>query len=77
MTLPRLVAINERWRVTPPLNASTAAIAIALGAIKPMGRSGVPAQAANDEAMGDLLALMGGVTTEIPQWLRQGMTSQS
>lgn len=80
MTLPRLVAINERWRLTPPLSVSTAAIAICLGAIKAPGRTDgqrAPEQAANDEAMGDLLALMGGVTTEMPEWLRQGMTNPS
>ena len=76
MTLPRLDAIAKRWREVPPLNTSTAAIAIFLGAIK-QGGARAPAQAANDEAMGDLVHAMGGVSSEMPEWLRQGMTSQS
>lgn len=73
MTLTRLAILAERWGRIPPLSVSTANIAIWLGAQK-APRQGVPVQAANDEAMGDLVAAMGGVTSEMPEWLKQAMT---
>jgi hypothetical protein len=75
MTLPRLAAISARWSRVPPLTVSVANIAIGLGVQRSSASaSSGPTQAANDEAMGDLLAAVGGVTGEMPEWLKAGMT---
>ena len=74
MTLPRLFAIQDRWRNVPPLSSVVHAIAVGLGVIKD-APTAAPEQAANDADMGDLVRLVGGVTERMPEWLQAGLAT--
>lgn len=64
MTVPRLNAIAERWKLCPPLSVSVAAVAASLGV--PIGQK-TPQQ-------GDLQSLVDtlgsvGLNQGMPEWL--------
>jgi hypothetical protein len=75
MTLPRLAVILERWLRVPALSVSVANIAMGLGVMKAPRSDSAPAQAANDEEMGTLIAAVGGVSDDMPDWLKAGLVN--